>query len=912
MLRNRVMVAAAALVIGLAGYATPAAAAAAAAAAAPDPYGRVLNILPPGQSGGINAAELATVLLGDPVNRVAIDGKNAPPNFANQLEMYDTLGTQDRGQIAGADLSKYYKDAGFEPDTVVRQARPKSGVTIRWDSFGVPYIKGTTRTDVAWGAGYAGTIDRMFLQDVLRHAGAARAAEFLGGTDANIAMDQEQLRTAPYTDAEAAAQIERAADRYGAEGHDLLAVADAYLAGINAAQDHLCPLGLPTGLDCPAEYVALGKKPARWTRADLAYVASLVGGIFGKGGGGEYANGLWLQRLRQRFGDAEARRVYDDLRAKNDPEAPTTATVQFPYGGSGGIDPDRPGVALPDLGGPTAPGSGATAAGDLPPLDDLLGKGQLPALPGRLDTPFGTLDLRLSGGGMSNAAVVGASRSHSGHPVAVFGPQTGYFAPQLLTEQVLDGPGVKARGVAFAGVNMVVQLGRGADYAWSATSASSDNVDTVAERLCNMDGSPATVQSQAYLKDGVCTPLDVRTHTETVLPNPTAPGLPRQLSFQVVRTDHGVVQLRTTVGGGTPVAIVLQRSTYQHEVDSVMGFARVNDPGFVRDAASFQRAMDGVDYTFNWFYADNRDIAYFGSGLLPERSPDVEYDLPRWGDARYDWQGFLPFDGHARQINPPTGYLASWNNKQAPGFSAADNNWGYGPIYRSLALSDRLAAAGDVTPESLAGLVEEAATVDSRARYTLPMLLDAVGDDPSVAPAVALLRAWLADGAHRVDRDRDGSYDHQAAIALFDAWWEAAAKATLRGGLGGLVDNLPQALDDHPRQGLGSSWNDVAWYGYVSKDLRQLLGQQVTGPWHRSYCGDGALAACRQSLRDSLAAAASGLLQTQGKTSVAELTYDKHIDDIRSVAAGVVGVRPIDWQNRPTFQQVVTFTAHRP
>jgi acyl-homoserine lactone acylase PvdQ len=902
--RRRLLVAVAAVATGLVTSATPAGADA-------DPYGRVLNILPPGQSGGINAAELATVLLGDPAGRVAVDGKNAPRNFADQLELYDALGRLGPDQVANSDLTKFYKKAGFEPDRVVREARPKPGVTIRWDSYGVPYIKGATRADVAWGAGYAGTMDRMFLQDVLRHAGAARSAEFLGGTEANIAMDSEQLRTAPYTEQEAAGQIVSAAERYGDEGRDLLASSDAYIAGINAAQDKQCPLGLPTGLDCPAEYVALGKKPEKWNRADLAYVASLVGGIFGKGGGGEYANAQWFQRLRQRFGDAEARMVYDDLRAKNDPEAPTTATVAFPYGGSGGIDPDRPGVALPDLDGPMAPGSGATTSGDRPPLDDLLGDGEPPALPGRLNAPFGTIDLRSSARGMSNAALVAADRSRSGHPVAVFGPQTGYYAPQLLTEQVLDGPGVKARGVAFAGTNLVVQLGRGVDYAWSATSASSDNVDTVAERLCNMDGSPATVRSEAYLKGGVCTPLDSRVHTETALPSATAPGAPKVLTFQVLRTDHGVVQLRTTAGG-KPVAIVLQRSTYRHELDSIMGFARVNDPDYVRDAASFQRAMDGVDYTFNWFYADDRDIAYFGSGLLPERSGDVEFDLPRWGDARYDWQGYLPFESHAHQVNPPTGYLVSWNNKQAPGFSAADNIWGYGPVYRSLALSDRIATARDVTPESLAGLVEDAATVDSRARYTLPVLLDAVGADSSTADAVALLRAWLADGAHRVDRDRDGSYDHQAAIAIFDAWWEDAAKAELRGGLGSLVDDLPQPLDDHPRLGVGSSWNDVAWYGYVSKDLRQLLGRQVTGRWHRSYCGDGSVDACRTALRGSLAAAVSRLLGEQDTTAAGTLTYDKHIDDIRSVTGGVVGVRQIDWQNRPTFQQVVAYTGRRP
>ena len=48
----------------------------------------------------------------------------------------------------------------------------------------------------------------------------------------------------------------------------------------------------------------------------------------------------------------------------------------------------------------------------------------------------------------------------------------------------------------------------GLDYAWSATSASNDNVDTVVERLCSTDGSPVTVRSTAYLVDGRCVPMD--------------------------------------------------------------------------------------------------------------------------------------------------------------------------------------------------------------------------------------------------------------------------------------------------------------------------------------------------------------------------------------------------------------------
>ena len=69
--------------------------------------------------------------------------------------------------------------------------------------------------------------------------------------------------------------------------------------------------------------------------------------------------------------------------------------------------------------------------------------------------------------------------------------------------------------------------------------------------------------------------------------------------------------------------------------------------------------------------------------------------------------------------------------------------------------------------------------------------------------------------------------------------------------------------------------------------------------------------ACQEALRTSLRAAVDRVLAAQGVSSVSELTYDKHIDDIRATTAGVVGVRPIDWQNRPTFQQVVSFEGHR-
>jgi acyl-homoserine lactone acylase PvdQ len=884
-------------------------------------YPGVRNILPPGQSGSINATEAAQVTAGDPQNRVAVDRKNAPPNFANQLEMYDALNHADLGKLTDGQLASFYKNAPLtlRDQDAVRTDRPKSGVVIRWDSFGVPYIEGRTREDAAFGSGYAGTKDRMFLMDLLRHVGAARAAEFLGPSEANVEMDQEQLRSAFYTPEEAAAQIDQAAVRFGDEGKRLVAALDAYIAGINAAQEEMCP-AVVAGPDCPVEYAALQKKPEPWTRADVVYVASLVGGIFGKGGGAEFANARWFAQLQARFGTDEAKRVFDDLALADDPQAPTTSSTPASYG-SGPVDPSKPGVAMPDLDGPTAPGTGADAgSGGIPDpgLASLAGRFGTQEKPTVVQGPFGPIDLGGVPDMMSNAALVAGSRSTDGHPRVVFGPQTGYFTPQLLTEQAVVAPGIRARGVSFAGTSMVVQLGRGVDYAWSATSAGSDLVDTVVERLCDPAGGAATVRSEGYLVGSTCTPMDEQVHEETAVPNASSPGAPQTYRFLVLRTGHGIVQLRTTVQG-RPVAVVLQRSTYGRELDSALGFERLGNPDYVKDAATFRNAASAIDFTFNWFYVDDRDIAYYSSGRLPVRAPGVDGHLPRWGDAAYDWQGWLPTDAHPQQVNPPSGYLVSWNNKQAPGFTAADDQWGYGPVHRSLAISDRLkalAAKGGVTTTDVVAAVEDAATVDSRAFYTLPPLLDVIGtDDPQLADAVALLRGWQQRGAHRIDHDRNGSYEDQAAIALFDAWWsgvdeQGVGQDLLKGSLGDLVAALPQRHDDHPRQGLGSSWNGVAWYGYVLKDLAEVRGTDP-GAWSKAYCGGGDLTTCQADLRASLKAAVDRVLAEQGVSTVRDLTYDKHIDDIRSTTAGLVGVRPIDWQNRPTFQQVVAYTGHR-
>jgi hypothetical protein len=98
---------------------------------------------------------------------------------------------------------------------------------------------------------------------------------------------------------------------------------------------------------------------------------------------------------------------------------------------------------------------------------------------------------------------------------------------------------------------------------------------------------------------------------------------------------------------------------------------------------------------------------------------------------------------------------------------------------------------------------------------------------------------------------------------------------------------------------------DDGWWGFVSKDLR--------GRWSRRYCGGGSRAACRRALRASLKdALAVTAAQLYGKGDCVKNPDPACFDQNRSTVTGAIGQPPFPFQNRPTFQQVVTLTRRLP
>lgn len=219
--------------------------------------------------------------------------------------------------------------------------------------------------------------------------------------------------------------------------------------------------------------------------------------------------------------------------------------------------------------------------------------------------------------------------------------------------------------------------------------------------------------------------------------------------------------------------------------------------------------------------------------------------------------------------------------------------------------------------------METGATIDPRGQELYPWLRRAIGrsGDAEVAPVGPAALPVIEDREQGRDLDRDGVYDHSAAVALMDAWWPALARRMFEPVLGTrLVDRIGDVngFGSPPSSHNSGSSFGGGWYGYVDKELRALLRKRVRGPLSRAYCGRGSRARCRQVLIGTLRDAAREVRERFGVSDLAGVRVpatcdpDATCDQIEFTTAGAIGVPPIPWQDRPTFQQVVEVGGHRP
>lgn len=877
-----------------------------------------MSILPAGENGLVNAVQLA---------QYERTGQR-PAGSQDQLGPYGALAFASR--VGDATLRRYFEPESFgiPRGQIVSTERPAAAVpvVIYRDRHQVPHIYAANDDALAYGAGYAAAQDRLFLMDVLRHYAEGTLSAFLGPSCAFEQMDHDQLLAAAYRPAQLQAQLAALPHEYGKLGGQTVRMIDSYVAGVNhyIAQARTDPSLLP------ADYAAALEPPEAWKPTDIVSLVSLIGTV-ATGGGDGIRNAALLQYLGRRLHSRRAaRQVFADFKERNDPAAPTTISTRFPYLLLRHIRAST--VAMPDNAARPLTGGPSDTTPDC-----------------TLTTPdpaaVGILAALMSGrGGDSNALLIGARHATGGHPIAVFGPELGYYAPQILMEEDLHAPDFSAEGAAFPGTNFGVELGRGPDFAWSATTASTEQIVQRLELLCNPAGGQPGANGTYYRYRGRCRSMTEHTFSEEAVPKPGGQGGPTVINHRIYWTVHGIVQGWTT-SGGRPVAVVDQRSTYMHEAGSFVGFLRWNIPSLTTGPRSWLKGVADIGYGFNWLYVDDRNVAYGVSGRDWAIPAGIDPDLPIWGTGIAEWHGVLPFREHPQAIDPRQAWLTSWNNKPAPGFSASDDMYGWGPVQRVRILDQNLRAElkahhGKLTRADVVGAMENGALTDLDGRSVLPALfhfLKGRREPRGTAAMLAQLRAWVAAGSLRRTASASATtYEHAPAIAISDQLEKNLVEALFNPlfARGGITTNdqltsyrvLPMPFSDVPHNADGNHQGDgyyVGWQGEVVRALDQLSGQHLRDPFSRvtmsHLCAKGG---CAKAIQHALSETYRQLASLNGTREMKAWTTDAAAkttgqtmpanDDIQFKAIGIVGQPAIGWQNRPTFQQVVQFPARRP
>ena len=774
-------------------------------------------------------------------------GLPATQYSTDQGKLYDAL-TPLEGNVTSTDLRRYYLSEKFGvTGPIIRSERTgRPGLQILRDSYDIPHIYGRTRDDVMFGSGWVAAEDRGLL--LLEGLGPAYLATLDAPGINPFGLVTSARSFTPSTEAiKFVARQENVLRRAGPQGRQVLRDLQDWVDGINAYE---------------ASSQQAGPKLPHAKLADAIAGFAFIGSIFGNGGGGEVANSDFLARLRARLGAKAGTKVFRDLREVNDPEAPTTISKAFPYDGV--PKGPTPGAMVIDPGSESSPVSAAVDAT--------------------------VASRRLA----SNFIIAGHKHSADGHPLAVMGPQLGYYYPEIVMQGDLHGGGIDARGI-IAPIAPYVFIGRGRDFAWSLTSADSQNEQQFLEQLCNPNGSKPTRTSTHYMYKGHCRAMQLFDAGRIG----AGDGQPAH-EVKYWQTVHGPVSGTVTVHG-RPYAVALDRSTRGDEPTGEIALSDL-DSNRVHSPQEFFQAINHFGTTFNWPYIDSHQIAYFSSGRLPIMAPGTDPSLPALGTGKYDWRGWLGLNAHPHMIAPRSDILTNWNNKPAPGWGAASDNYGYGSVHRVQlyrGFTHGMHENNDVS------IMNRAATEDLRAIAVWPIIRRVLngGSPPSglAAQAATLIDHWRAHGASRIDRNLDGNIDAPGA-AVMDTAWDGIARAVMSPVLGPLTDTLAQRI---PTSSTPSF--DPGWFGYVSKDLRSELGMKVRGPYSRHYCGNGSLKRCRASLWAAIQAAAVKLAASQGPNPA-----NWHSSATAERIHFIPGLIPFTmrWTNRSTFQQVIEFTGH--
>ena len=815
---------------------------------------KTLNIIPQGQSQpGSPWLTTPGMLSADTQAKMY---NRLTPLFRDIGEAQVTASTDGSGYFKSAALLKADDPSLITDDTITATVGGKAvSARIRRDNYGVPHIFSDTDAGVTFGAGYVTAADRSLLLNQARYNGIASLADLPGVSGINLVLGLYDYQPSKSVSDAATKQQTDALNAAGAQGKQVLRDIDTYLVGIN-------------------KWYAANQPSAKpFTRTDIFATNGIKAQFLGEGGGEEISNALFLDAARTTLGTTNGNEAYTNMRGRYDPETMVTTTNKFDYQTDVSVSNPKGLVRLKNGSFKNSyvplPGASASSSAVKPPG------------PGRQEA--------------SNIMLAAGSKTTTGKPLMVGGPQIGYNYPGLTMEMGLYGPSINVRGATSAPFPGYMLIGRAAKYAWSLTSAGNDIIDTYAETLCG--GS-----KYKYEFKGKCKPMQ-KVNGGTI----SKGGKTTNVVFY--KTVHGSVYgYAKSPGSSKLVALAKRRSSYGRETTDLL-FNQQMTFGRIKSAKDFVAAAAKTPQTFNSFYSSDKEIAFITSGLFPMRPKGVNMDLPVDGRGKYEWTGYLSHSKHPQVINPASGYIVNWNGKPAKNFPAGDERWGENSLQRGQLLNNELARQSKQSLATMLSAANAGATEDVRIALLWPTLKKVLdkGTAPNAlaAAAVAQLQAWHEQGASRVDSNQDGKIDAPGA-AIIDQAWQSIAGDGLCWRMGTkLCEELAQRNGGSDAFDAPPGGQYAGWHQYMWKDLRNLLGEKVDGAYKIKYCGKGSLDKCSADIWDSISEAAAALATAQGSDPAAW----RKAEAPEQIKFSPVPLITMDYTNRPSgIHQLMDFS----
>jgi penicillin G amidase len=607
-----------------------------------------------------------------------------------------------------------------------------AGVTVYYDSLGVPHVSAASDADAAYAVGYVHARDRFFQMDFMRRAARGRLAEMLGpdALSADISIRTVFTAQTPVPAGSPKAGSYRIEDVIAADAAVMpagfKALLQRYADGVNR---WLLDLSLgQNGARVPSEYVALALAlpgdytPTVWTVEDSVAVGRIYSWTLSQTLSQEINYGSMAQAFAAACG--------------------TTPLAQcFTWGLFGDVTrfaPASPTFVIP----PAAAVRAATPVGPV--------AGPVPAAAVRSDVLDGLEALRRMLGVSvkddvgSNNWVTRAPRST--HAMVANDPHLPLQNPAAFYLMQVTTPSHDVGGVAFPGAPVIL-IGHNADVGWGDTVAGYDVTDVYYFPVAAGGLPPSTVQvSETYKVRG----------GDPVTPDPVllVPGYGPVVAFD------GSSYFTARWTGQEPSNEILalyqlnEARTVDEAFEAVKAF-QVGAQNFV-----FADVAGNIGY-YPHAYVPVRKAGCYGARLVGGSPTQVVPWAPMPGfDGSCTWTGRIGDADLPQEKNPAANFIVTANN-DITGVTAGNNPLsalatGGDYLYADRDLGYRATRATALVSAKASGATLDDFTAIQADNYSafaadvVPGLLawfDLAAAEVTAKgldPAVAVLRAWSA------------------------------------------------------------------------------------------------------------------------------------------------------------------------